>query len=69
MVFEKTLVRAGRVRAFQISFAPGGWEVSERDDVKGTQRHQHADWHRVEREVMRFSRQVEELRQEGWTES
>lgn len=69
MVFEKTLVRAGHVRAFNISFVPGGWEVSEQDEEKGTLRHRHTDWHRVEREVMRFTRQVEELREEGWTES
>ena len=69
MVFEKTLVREGHIRSFQISFVPGGWEVSEQGEDAAALRQKHTDWHRVERTVARFTRRIEELRQDGWTES
>jgi hypothetical protein len=67
-VFEKTLVRAGEVRTYQISAGPSGWEVSEKDADK-VARHHHADWHKVERTMMRFTHEIATLRNEGWLES
>jgi hypothetical protein len=67
-VFEKTLVRAGEVRSFQVLIGRNGWEVSERDDQK-VARHYHADWHHVERTLMRFSHEIAALRNQGWRES
>jgi hypothetical protein len=67
-VFEKTLVRAGEVRSFQIHVGPSGWEVSERND-QTIARHRHADWHHVERTLTRFEDQIATLRSEGWRES
>lgn len=69
MVFEKTLVRAGHIRSFQIVWGPAGWEVSEPREDNAALRRKHTDWHRVERTVARFTREIEELRREGWTES
>lgn len=67
-VFQKTLVRAGEVRSFQICSGPQGWEVSEQDDRK-VARHYHADWHHVERTIMRFDHEIAALRQDGWLEA
>jgi len=67
-VFEKTLVRAGEMRSFQICFGVNGWEVSEKDDRK-VARHYHADWHHVERTLIRFRDEIDALRLQGWRES
>jgi len=67
-VFEKTLVREGEVRSFQICVGPDGWEVSEKDDQK-IARHHHADWHHVERTLMRFDDEIAALRLQGWLEA
>ena len=69
MVFEKTLVRAGNVRSFQILGGPAGWEVVEQSEDNTARRLKYTDWHRVERTVERFTREIDELRREGWTES
>jgi len=67
-VFEKTLIRAGEVRSYQVSIGRDGWESSEKDAQK-VARHHHADWHQVERTLMRFSQEIDALRNEGWLES
>ena len=68
MVFEKTLVREGQTRSFHIAGTPEGWEVSEQGQEQEARRQKHTDWHRVERTVARFTRQIDELRRDGWTE-
>ena len=70
LVFAKVLRRAPQVRSFEIASAPvSGWEVSERaDDAVVHQRH-YSDWHRVERVLTRFRREISELRRQGWVES
>jgi hypothetical protein len=74
-VFEKTLVRAGEVRSYQIQIGSSGWEVSKKemstkDDQKALiARHHHADWHHVERALTRFEDEIAALRSEGWLES
>ena len=67
-VFEKTLIRAGEMRSFQICFGANGWEVSEKDD-RTVARHYHRDWHHVERTLMRFHDEIDALRLAGWRES
>jgi hypothetical protein len=70
LLFTKTLVRAHQSRSFQVqAMHPVGWETSERDGQRIVQQHRHTDWHRVERTVTRFSREIDELRRQGWREA
>jgi hypothetical protein len=69
MVFAKTLVREPQVRAFEIAVAPAaGWQVCERAGDAVVERH-FSDWHRVERTISRFTREISELERDGWIES
>jgi hypothetical protein len=72
-VFEKTLVRAGEVRSYQIQMGSSGWEVSKkevsRQDDQKIARHHHVDWHHVERALTDFEHEIAALRSEGWLES
>ena len=67
-VFDKTLVREGEIRSFQVFMGRDGWESSEKNDQQ-IARHHHADWHQVERTLTRFSQEIATLRSEGWLES
>jgi hypothetical protein len=69
-LFAKVLVRAPHVRSFEVTSAPmSGWEVFARaGDAIVEQRH-YSDWHRVERVLTRFRREISELERQGWTES
>jgi len=67
-VFEKTLVRAGETRSYQIRMGPNGWEASKEDEHTVARQH-HADWHQVERTLTKFETEIESLRAEGWRES
>lgn len=70
LVFRKTLVRAPHVRSFEINLLPAaGWEVSEREDQRVVQQRRYNDWHRVERAVLRFTRDVSDLRRQGWLDA
>ena len=65
-----TLVRADRVRSFHVCTArPAGWEVAEHDDQRVVQQQRHTDWHRVEHALVRFAREIAELREQGWREA
>jgi hypothetical protein len=69
-VFLKTLVRARHIKSFEVIPMPGvGWEVSERTDQQVTQKLQYTDWHRVERTLTRFVREISQLHNEGWIEA
>lgn len=69
-LFAKTLVRARQVRTFEIEPVPSaGWEVSERTDQDLIQKRRYSDWHRVERTMDRFTREISELRRQGWIEA
>jgi hypothetical protein len=68
-IFRKTLVRALRVRSFEITIdAVAGWEVFEREDERVLQRLRYTDWHRVERALDRLGQVVAELQRDGWEE-
>ena len=69
-VFNKTLVRASEVRSFQVAAAPNaGWQVSERSEQDVILEQQFSDWHRVERTLLRFGREITELRRQGWIDA
>jgi hypothetical protein len=64
-----TLVRNDHVRSFRIRQAPAGWESSELQDQRIVQQKCHADWHRVEQTLTRFTREIAELREQGWQDA
>jgi hypothetical protein len=68
-LLSTTLVRNDHVRSFRIRQAPAGWESSERQDQRVVQRRRHTDWHRVEQTLTRYSREIAELREQGWREA
>jgi len=68
-VFRKTLKRAHEIRSFDVHQHASGWECSEQTSQGVTLIQSHTDWHRVEREVARFTRQIAQLRAEGWREA
>jgi hypothetical protein len=68
-VFAKTLVRAQHIRSFEVARSTSsGWEISKRSDQQVVLRQWHTDWHRVERTMMTFMREISDLTHEGWTE-
>ena len=64
-----TLVRADHVRSFDVRPArPTGWEALQQHDGQVVRQRRYVDWHRVERTLDRFSREIAQLRKEGWSE-
>lgn len=69
LVFAKKLVRTSHVRSFEVArTADAGWEVSLRADETLVELRRYADWHRVERAITRFLREISDLRHDGWVE-
>ena len=69
LVFSSGLTDGSHVRRFNVERAPAeGWHVREERDAEVKQV-TYADWHRVERARMTFTREVQELRQAGWRET
>jgi len=70
-VFQKTLVRAGETRSFRIDYqiSSSGWESREEANHRIAQRLSRSDWHGVERDLARFAREIDELRQQGWIDA
>ena len=70
LIFQKTLVRAGEVRSFQVhQGSSAGWESYEQANHRVAQRQRHTDWHRVERDLARFTREIAALRRQGWCDA
>lgn len=68
-IFTRTLVHGSHVRSFQIHpLNSAGWIVSEEADRRVVLSREYTDWHRVERTVGRFVREVAELHREGWVD-
>lgn len=66
-MFDLRLRQADRVRRYSISFvALSGWEVRLEEDHKVRRRDLYQDWHRVERAIALFEREVLELKESGW---
>ena len=69
-LLAKTLLRADHIRSFQILVAPSaGWDATAQSDRSVVEQHHCADWHRVERVLAQFSREIDKLREEGWREA
>jgi len=70
-LFEKTLVCAGEVRSFRIDcqISSACWESSEKANQRLAHSQTHSDWHGVERDLARFTREIAELRRQGWHEA
>jgi hypothetical protein len=65
-----TLVRGKHVRSFHVhSSGQTGWEASEDDDQQIVRQGRYTDWHRVERVLSLFAREIEELREQGWRQA
>jgi hypothetical protein len=68
--FRKTLVRSQQIRSYEVTPSPTiGWEVFEHSDQVLVRRQTYRDWHRVERIVTLWKREIAELQDQGWRES
>jgi len=54
--------RKYRVTASQLS----GWELTLTEDTKPTRQMHYDDWHRVERALLTWQLEIEELTGKGW---
>ena len=62
-----TLRRADHVRHYSIQLVRhAGWEVKLEEDRMLKHHMRYDDWHRVERAVESFRREVEHLTAQGW---
>jgi hypothetical protein len=69
-VFQKTLVRATETRSFHIERNPSiGWQTRTLANDRISHQQERTEWHRVERDLARFAREIEELRRQGWRDA
>jgi hypothetical protein len=69
-VFRKTLVRAAETRSFLVVQNPtAGWQSRELANDRIARQQDRTEWHRVERDIARFGREIEELRRQGWRDA
>jgi hypothetical protein len=69
-LFQKTLVRASETRSFHIErSSPAGWRTIAIANDRVADDRQRTEWHRVERDIARFAREIEELRRQGWRDA
>jgi hypothetical protein len=69
-LFQKTLVRASETRSFHIEqSAPAGWRTIATANDRVSHEQQRTEWHRVERDIARFDREIEALRRDGWRDA
>jgi hypothetical protein len=66
-MFARRLRQADHIRDYSISSAGAqGWEVRLEEDRTLRRLDHYRDWHRVERALASFEREVEELTARGW---
>ncbi len=66
-MFSITLRNADHVRRYSIWAAKeSGWEVTLEEDREVRHQCRYGDWHRVERALAAFQREVSELTAGGW---
>ena len=65
-MFAVSLRQAEHVRTYSISAGGTGWEVRLEEDRTLQRLEHYTDWHRVERMLALFEREVLELIEEGW---
>ncbi|HKB12513.1 MAG TPA: hypothetical protein VKD69_17750 [Vicinamibacterales bacterium] len=69
-LFQKTLVRASEKRSYHIEQSDtAGWRTIATANDRVAHERQRTEWHRVERDIERFAREIEELRQQGWRDA
>jgi len=67
--FAATLVHEQHVRTFVVrTTAHVGWEALESIDDQVIHRRACSDWHRVERLLSRYTQEIAELREQGWSD-
>lgn len=67
-MFDKRLRHQEHVRHYSITTAQDwGWEVRLEEDNTLRRLDCYQDWHRVERALALFEREVDELTSRGWT--
>ena len=67
-MFSVTLRGADETRRYVIARRGLGWDVRRESDGEGTHQVTYRDWHRVERSIERFRREVADLIARGWRE-
>jgi hypothetical protein len=65
-MFARRLRHQNHIREYVICSAGEGWEVRLQEDQTVRRLDHYRDWHRVERVLASFEREVEELRALGW---
>jgi hypothetical protein len=66
-MYDLRLRRADHVRHYSITSAEhSGWEVRLEEDNAVRRHDRYQDWHRVERVLALFEREVDELTASGW---
>lgn len=66
-MFVMSLRFADHVREYSVSARQGaGWEVKLEEDRTLKRHARYHDWHRVERTLVRFRREVADLTAQGW---
>jgi len=66
-MFDRRLCHRDHVRQYSIcSTGVEGWEVRLEEDRTLRRLDHYRDWHRVERALAAFEREVEELTARGW---
>jgi hypothetical protein len=69
-LFAKKLVRAGSSARFTSAARRRvGWEAASWRHQQIEMSKRHNDWHRVERVLGRFGREIAELHRQGWRET
>jgi len=66
-MFDIRLSREDHVRRYRITHTgPEGWEVCLEEDSSLRRQDRYQDWHRVERALAQFQKEVDELTDSGW---
>ena len=69
-MFDQRLRHADHVRHYSItSTGDAGWEVRLEEDQTLRRLANYRDWHRVERAMAQFEREVTELKKSGWSDA
>ena len=68
--FHKTLVRATETRSFHVERnESAGWRTVAIANDRVAHEQERTEWHRVERDLERFAREIEQLRRDGWRDA
>jgi len=66
-MYSVSLQHANHERVYSVAFVPEtGWEIKSEEDRKLTRHLWCRDWHRVERMLELFRRDVADLTAQGW---